>query len=142
MAFLLTATGATPADGAEVVEVLTEDLNKVLAASLTLTTSAVVANRTVTLVLDDGTDILWRKESPVVQAASLARTYLFLTAIPDDAGFDGSGTIRLALPPNLALATGSRLRTITTNLDVDDAYAAPLLHMAQATERDDIGFSL
>jgi hypothetical protein len=142
MAFLLTVTGNNPVAGAEVAHTLTEDLNKLIAVRFTLVTSAVAANRTVTIIVDDGTSVLWRKTSPAVQTASLTRSYVFLRDITDAGGFDGNGDMYLALPADLPLAAASRVRTSTALIDVGDNYGAPLLHLAQGTERDQVEFTL
>lgn len=135
---LFSKTGTNPAAGSEIAETLTGDITKVIACRFTLVTSADVANRTVQFKIDDGTNVLWRKSSPVVQAASLTRIYNFLLDITDDATFDGDGEIKLALPPRLPLLSGCRLLTLTANLQAADNFSAPQLLLVEASERDEV----
>lgn len=62
-----------------------------------LITTATVGNRQMTVVLGDGTNVLWTKNFGAVQAASLTRQYYGAWDLPNDAAFDANGNIRMAL---------------------------------------------
>lgn len=87
------------------------------------TSSAVVANREVTLVVDDGTTVFARYGAPAVQAASLANNYSGFTGSPG-AGASGNYVPLPFQDGGIYLEPGYRLRTITQNLDAGDAYTA------------------
>lgn len=118
-------TGAAPAAGAEVSETVPTNARwKLRAFRNVLTTSAAVANRGSTLIIDDGTNALWELETATVQAASLTIGYNY--------GAIGSRAPRVygsnesnPLPVDLVLRAGYRIRTATALIQAADQYAAP-----------------
>lgn len=85
-----------------------------------LITDANVANRIVTLTIDDGTNNLLTIPSDTAQTASLTRYYHYhLQPVPQfliDAIF--------SLPlPDLFLAAGFRIQTLTTGLQAGDDFS-------------------
>jgi hypothetical protein len=113
-----------PAAGAE-LSLTAQGLGawQVLGLLFTFTASAVVANRQISLALDDGTTTIWRATTANVQAAASANTYqLYPQAI---ATALVAGLVNLAMPPEgLLLRRGWRLRTTTALIDVGDQYSA------------------
>ena|SRR3990172_884194 len=61
-----------------------------------LVTTATVGTRNIRVTIkDDGGNTLWQRDFPATQAASLTRTYLLAADMPNDAGFDSAGIIRM-----------------------------------------------
>jgi hypothetical protein len=121
---LRSITGTVPGAGNQVLETVPTGARWLLRTfRVQLVTSAVVANRRVHFVLDDGANILQDIASADVQAASLTRNY----------NMDPAGIIRtvqdneiyLAINSDYRLSAGFRLRTTTTAGDVGDAFGAP-----------------
>lgn len=139
MAVILTKTGTDQAAGTEVTETVpTGEVWKLLAVRFQLVSSGTAATRTVTLNIDDGSNIVWRRTSPGTQTASLTRNYLYLAdLVGEDAAFDGNGDIKLFLP-STPLLPGWRVRTITTNIQAGDNFGAPLLHYVKVGYMDDM----
>lgn len=111
----------------------------VLSIVAVLTTSAVVANRLVTLVADDGTTIYWRGGASAVQAASLVDNYSAF------AGASGSPAVANFVPidfpgDGLWLPQGFRLRSQTTAIDVGDQYSAIALQVLELPIGPEIGY--
>jgi hypothetical protein len=130
-------TGTDPAANVEITETLTTTFKQVYAVRFRLVTDANAANRTVNLIIDDGTNILWQKAAGAVQAASLTRDYLFTTGVTDGAAFDANGLIVMALPPYFPMLPGFRIRTTTTNRQVGDNFGAPLMLTLDVSGTDD-----
>jgi len=120
-------TGTDPAAGSEVCETVPTNARwRVISFRFALTTSATVADRHVQLVVDDGAGpILWGDFSPSTQPASSTLTYQASTGGVEHT--DRAGVPRIALPDNLILPQGWRIRTVTSNLQSDDDFAAPAL---------------
>lgn len=116
-------TGATPAAGAEVTETVpTGAAWRLISWSMILTTSSTVANRTVRLLIDDGTNFFYAVTEPQVIAASTPALCVF---------FDGATHSALAnnapiapLPSNNRLAAGYRIRTSSLSLQANDQYGS------------------
>ncbi len=116
--------GSTPAAGAETYGSLTGDsYMKLFAASFQLTTSATVANRTVTVKLHHNDSPIAYQTSTVVQTASTTRTYV---CTPAHVGqiLSYSTFIFLPLPLPIAFNAGIYIDTITANLQAGDQYTA------------------
>lgn len=122
-------TGSDPAVGAEItVTVPADEVWVVQSMYFTMLTSAVVANRVVTLVADDGSTAYWRSRGATNHPASNTLTY---AAFPG-AGVGENGIVQLVLPTDgLTLLPGHRLKTATTSLDVGDNFAAPVLYVVR-----------
>lgn len=88
-----------------------------------LVTSAVVANRTVTLSLTDTTREYYRSTAAAVQAASLTRIY---TAFAGSAGGAAPGPVVTVDFPSdgLWIPRGHALNTITDLMDGGDTFSA------------------
>ena len=122
---LRSITGTNPATGAEISETVPDRRRWLLRSIyITFTTSAVAANRQIRLVIDDGSDNLFLITTSTLHTASLAHTYTFANfSMPEVLSYTN---VFHALPP-LVLPPGSRIKTITLNLDPDDNYDAPQL---------------
>jgi hypothetical protein len=125
-----TVQSPDPAAGAEAVFTADEDM-VVVSVSVTLVTSATVANRTVQFVADDGTNISFRSTSTQPQTASATANH---SAFAGAAFGTGTNTVyTYPLPAGgLKLKKGDRLRTITALLDAGDNYGP----MTLMTERE------
>lgn len=124
VSFLQTVPIANPAAGQEfTIKAPGQGLWRVISLAFTLTTSAAVANRRVSLFADDQTDTYWASGSSVDLTAGVGtRVSAFAGAVAT--GVLG-GAVTIALPHNgLPLQPGHRLRSSTLNLDVADAYTA------------------
>ena len=87
----------------------------------TLATAVAVANRQVTLVVDDGANTLWESTPGPVQAASLTWDYT-------GAGFGYAPTnvltkVSVHVDPSIVMQAGFRVRTVTTNIQGADQWS-------------------
>lgn len=130
---LRSIAGTNPAAAAEITETVPTGARwRVRSASFTLVTDANVANREVTIVLDDGTTILFTSPSGFTHAASLTRRYS--AAMIGAQTAPAQATDRQIVLPDLWLPGGSRLRTVTTNIQAGDDYSAPQLLVEETLE--------
>ena len=123
-------TGTDPAVNVEIAETVPAGavwrLHSFLA---TLVTDANVANRQVTLIIDDGANVFWQMDASAAQAASLTRSYSAYDTggVPD---FLGS-TFRLPAPFPFTLVAGDRIRTSTANRQAGDNWSAPQMFVEE-----------
>jgi len=112
--------------------------------SAVLVTSSGVANRQVSLIVDDGTATrriaAYTEGTPTSITASQTRTLQWQT------GTDLSTTafqsladtqtvlIKSCLPQDLLLTASFRIRTVTANIAAADAYAAPIYEVEEWLE--------
>jgi hypothetical protein len=117
-------SGTTPGAGAEVSETVPAGARwQVLSFMSTLVTSATVASRVAAMTLDDGTNIFWRNEATVVQAATNTRIRCWTNGY--GAIVNGNGTSdTVALMQNAMLLAGFRIRTNTVSIQAGDQYSA------------------
>lgn len=119
-------TGTNPAANTEITETVPAGaLWRLLGTRFQLVTDANVANRTATLIVDDGTNTIWQADANATQAAGVTRNYNFFpwSTLPTAAGTEIFGFV----PPNMLLQAGFRIRTSTANIQVTDNYGAPIL---------------
>lgn len=92
-----------------------------------LVTSAVVGNRQMTLVIDDGTNnnVIWTLQAAVNQAASLTQDYIFSVGVQEIAL--RGGIQQEPLPP-LMLKGGYRIKTVTTGIGVADQWGPDIVN--------------
>jgi len=97
---------------------------ELVAVSILLTTSAVVANRQPRLVIDDGGTIVYEAASPVAITAGLAIRLSWGAGAggPIVADIATGGAVSSPIPNDLYLPRGYRIRSVTGALDVGDAY--------------------
>lgn len=113
---------ADPAAGGEILFTADEDMI-VHSVYFSLTTSAVVANRTVMLLADDGTSTFFKSQASSSQAAGLTFNYCAFEGAP------ASG-LNVALPSGgLRLRKGDRLLTSTLSKDAGDDYGVMRLQI-------------
>ena len=114
---------ASPVAGAEwSIAAPGQGLWRVVSAAFRLVTDATVANRTVTLVADDGTDVWFRSVATAQQAASLTVDYgAFAGGSPG--GFAGVAGVMPFTQDGLWLQPGWRLRSVTGAIAATDQYS-------------------
>jgi hypothetical protein len=114
---------ATVAPGAGADFVMTVPANfrfRAVSLSGLFTTSAVAGNRTVTLVIDDGANILAQIPSGVTQIISLATQYTFADSVPNQPILNN--VTCAPLPSNLILTAGMRIRSLTGGILAGDQW--------------------
>lgn len=122
--FWQVASVPNPAAGADAIMPNPGDfVSRTLCATFTLTTSAVVANRGVTIEVSDGTTTFFRSGASFVQAASTVRNY---GLIASGADFGDAGTIfHIPIPTNgLIILPGFQARTRVVNIQAGDQISA------------------
>ena len=122
---LLSITGTDPAAGAEISETVPDRRRwRLYGLSYSLVADSNPANRYVSLTIDDGTNNLFSYLMTNTQAENLAYTYHHFAQ--NVAEFRTGSRIYAPLP-TLLLASGFRIRTTTTDLQVGDNFSAPQL---------------
>lgn len=126
--------GTNPAAGAEISEAVPTNARWLVRGLYgQLIVDATVANRLVTLVLDDGTNVIYKIPDAAAQTASTTWDYYMSLLGESRVGATGASQIALMLP-NLFLSGGYRVRTITVNLQAGDDYGAPRLEVEEWIE--------
>jgi hypothetical protein len=121
---LRSITGTTPAAGAEISETVPTGARwELISIMAQLVTSATVANRISTLLLDDGANVFARSQSRNNATASSTTRPAWMAGVNGQAELDAS-TIAIGLPIGLRLSSGFRIRTLTINIQVGDQYSA------------------
>jgi len=125
-----TISGTDPAAGVEISETVPAGARwRIGAINIGFQADGTVISRTPLLTIDDGATIFWQGASGVAVTAGVLAIYRF--------GVGAQGAViaathyNLALPSNLILAPGSRIRTVTANLQAGDNYTAPVLHLEE-----------
>lgn len=131
---ILTITVTVPAAGAEFSHVIAAGaLFHLLAIKANFTSAVAAANRRVSIVIDDGTNIVRPFVSAQDQVASLTRMYVagretdaLIAGVP---GIAADGVVFLTPGlPLFPLLPGYRVRSITANIQLADQFAAIFLH--------------
>lgn len=118
---------ANPAAGAEVVVTVPGgSVWRPISLVTTLATSAVVAVRGPSLIVDDGSTTVMRLPQGGTQAASLSVVNTWANGSGSPAGTSATGAQSVPLP-DLVMPAGYRLRTLTNLIDVGDQYSAVAL---------------
>ncbi len=117
--------GSAPGAGVNLSETVPTNARwELIAFEVVLTTAVAVANRIVSLTLDDGANTYFADSPNIAQAASTVGGYFFAegqsklvapvaTAVPCN------------LPVNNRLGAGHRIKTVTIALQAADQFAAP-----------------
>ncbi len=115
-------TGTDPAAGDEISETIPDRRRWLIRSfAFTLVTSVTLANRYVRIIVDDGTNRLFSFEINNVQSNSKTFDYSFANMNVDETFVNFS----LFHPiPVFTLFPGCRIRTTTSNLQIDDNYSA------------------
>lgn len=130
---LLVFTQAQPAAGAELaITVPTGARWRPMSLRFTLTTSAVVGNRFVHVVVDDGAGLVFHDVAGPAQAASLTFIYSVGAGIGPAALLDN--TVLLPFPHDPTFRQGWRIRTVTTARDGADQFSAAQLGLMEWLE--------
>ncbi len=117
--------GTDPAAGAEISETVPTNARwRLIAFTSTLVNSAAVANRRLRLVHDDGANIYCNAFSTLLLPAGSTTTVTWGDSYPLVENTDQQ--ITAPLPAQDMLRAGSRIRTITTNFQAGDNWAAPI----------------
>lgn len=115
--------GTDPGANTEISETVPERRRWILRAfHFQLVTDVNAANRYITIVIDDGTNTLFRFRVSQVQIASKTYNYSFADINVNETFVDPELFHPL---PNLTLFAGCRIRTITTDRQATDNYSAP-----------------
>jgi hypothetical protein len=88
-----------------------------------LTTSAAAANRLPRLIIDDGVNIIWQSPAQVNETASLAWGNNWGAGAGSFAAADPNN-VQQALPNDLFLLAGWRVRVLTANIQAGDQWSA------------------
>lgn len=120
---LRSITGAVPGAGAEISETVPTGARwELLALTMTLTTSATVANRLPTVTIDDGALVYFRQSAMIVLAQSLNLAFQWAEGTPSFT-LATNGLPAAPLPVNNRLGAGHRIRTSTAAIAVGDQYS-------------------
>jgi len=120
---LRSITGPDPAANVQISETVPDRRRwRLLSFRFAFTCDANVADRTVTLAINDGTSTLYYLPSDTVQVATQLRTYYYhLQPVPQ---YIVGTNFQLPLPPIL-LTSGFKIITATANMQAGDDFAAP-----------------
>jgi len=119
---ILAVQVSNPSAGADWVYTVTAGYRtRIRSVSFLLTTSASVATREVTLIIDDGAHIVGQFAATVTQAASLAIQYTGSAA--PYAPVTQPAVANIPLPPDLVLPSTYRLRSSTAAIQAADQYS-------------------
>lgn len=115
---------ATPAAGAEwSVTLPGNQIWEVRSITATLVTSAAVATRRPSLVIDDQTTTFMRLVSGITSAASLTTVWSWVNGYDLETGASGSA-VTDPFPADLTLPAGHRIRSVTAAIDVADQWSS------------------
>lgn len=127
------ASWGAPAAGADFsVTVPVGQRWRVVSCTGLLTTAVAVANRDVTLVVDDGVNVVAQIPAGFALAASLTNQYTFADSCSQTAAFNGVSVG--PLPSNLIVMAGWRIRTVTANIQAADQWSAGFLQIGELFE--------
>ena len=122
---LSTVDSDSPAAGSEVL--MTTDnnvLNRIRSVVVVLDTDATVANRRVHLQITDSADnVIYEHFPSIDQAANTIYRYVF-TSTPHVADEFDNNCIVCAIPNNISLSTGMKIKTLTTNIQAGDQFTS------------------
>jgi len=124
--------GTDPSAGGEISQTVpTNACWRLRSIRFSLTTDATVADRRVSLLIDDGTNELFRIIAPATQGANLTRHYVFA---PHGLDTTRNDHIYAQIPGDLRLFQRWRIRTATSNLQTGDDFSAPRLFVEEWLE--------
>lgn len=124
---LRSITGTQPGAGANLSETVPTGARwEIVSVYATFTTSATVATRVVSIIVDDGTNNLHAMSPQQTQTASQSIAYSVSQV--SSAGFSNSDNkYAVPLPEGLRLGAGFRFRSSVNNLQAGDQFGAPQL---------------
>lgn len=113
-----------PAPGADFAFVVPgNQVWQVVSVTAQLVTSAAVANRRPSLVVDDQTTTFARMNSGIVSAASLTTVWSWIADYDLETGAAGSA-VTDPYPSGMVLPAGHRLRSVTALIDAADQWSS------------------
>jgi len=131
---IISQSQGNPSAGADFVyTVPTGVRQRVLSVVFTLTTSASVATREVSLIIDDSVNVLGEFNASASQAASLVTVYTGSAA--PYAPTTNTLVVGIPLPPDVRLIPAWRLRSSTLNIQAADQYSAIRLLIEQWSDQ-------
>jgi hypothetical protein len=126
---LMTVTGSNPAAGAECSDTVPNgQIWKIQTIRLNLVTTAVVANRFVHLVINDGTNDIADFFTTVAQVISTNYFYTLSRVATNSEGVQDND-IAMIFQSDIIVPEGFIIKTITTGLDGGDNFAAPIYNI-------------
>jgi len=130
--FILDVTVPNPGAGNEIAITIPSGVWRVVSFCATLTTSAVVANRTFQMIWRQGVNaalFIFLQAAGLTQAASLTNRYVGARGIPSSAALIATNSAIIQLPADTVLTGGDTVSTSTVNLDPGDAYSNVMLRL-------------
>lgn len=125
--------GTDPAANVEISETVPTGARwRLQSLQASLVTDATAANRVPALYIDDGTNEVFRVSYPINQTASLTWVNTWIGVGGPQSGA-GIGVMH-AMPNNITLLAGYRLRTVTVALQATDNWGAPRLGVEEWLE--------
>ena len=122
--------GTNPAAGAEMLETVPTGARwRLQALKITFVTDATVSNRLPEIVVDNGTFIYLQVDGPQNITASTTRQVVITPGIVRTSATANADTI--GIPSDLYLEADYRIRTLTSNLQAGDNYAAPIYNVEE-----------
>lgn len=117
-------SGTDQAAGSDITETVPANVRwSLLTFEAAFVASAAVANRRVSLRLDDGTNEFYKVESHADVTAGQTRTFtMYQTGLPSNGN---NITFYLPLPIGIHLLPGFRIRTVTSAIDAGDNWGQP-----------------
>lgn len=117
-------TGTDPAAGAEISETVPTNAKwRLVALRAALVTDATVANRTLSLLIDNGSSVFFHIGDGFTQTAGLNVSHVF--SVGAGAYGNSNGAVQGWLPTDAFLMGGYRIRTSTSNLQAADDLSSP-----------------
>lgn len=121
---LRSIAGTTPGAGVEISETVPAGARwELLSLRAVLTTAVAVANRVVTVTLDDGTTVYGQYPTGLSEPASSAYSYNYGQGLARFADVSPTALVG-GLPINIRLGAGHRIRTATANLQAADQWGS------------------
>lgn len=118
--------GSNPAAGVEVSETVPTGARwRLIALAAQLVTDATAANRLPRLLIDDGASVYYQSDPAAAQTAATTVNHVAGAAVQRSAVV--SSTASWALPNDLRLSAGHRIRTSTASLQAGDNWDIPQL---------------
>lgn len=130
---LRSIVGTDPAAGIEIIETVPTNARwRLVGMRAVLVTDATVANRTVSLVFDDGVNAFTATIASIAQTASQTNPYFFaeygvITAV-------ALVVVMVPLPTSVLIPQGGRIRTLTGGIVAGDNWAAPTYEVEEWIE--------
>lgn len=122
--------GTVPGVGADISETVPSLRRwQLLSLRATLTCSAAVANRVVSIFMDDGSNVFHQSSASVSVAAGSSTAFTFATGL-----FllsDGVARVYVPLMNNAQLKGTYRIKTFTTNLQAGDQWTGPIYEVLE-----------